>query len=423
MREMRLVIKREFLERVRTKGFLISTFLFPILLIGLYSLPFLIKSEGKQRELVLVDEAPAGVADRVIASLTAPRTDAKANSYQLTRVAGPFEAQRAALNTRVQQEEIYGYIVLPADVVESSRVLFRARNISNTEILQDIDGAVTRAVQAERLRARGLDPAEASSIVRSVHLDAMRITAKGTEGGTPLGAILLSFVLTFLTYMLILIYGMNVMRSVMEEKTNRIAEVMVSSIRSSHLMAGKIIGVGSVALLQVGIWAAFVGVAATQSRTIAAQLGVSPEILKAVTIAPSTLAAFLGFFILGFFLYASLFAAVGAAMTNEQEAQGVQTFIIMPLAIPLMLSIPMAGEPMGTLATTLGLVPLTSPITMPMLMANAEIPTTQVLGSLGILLVSLLLVSWIAGKIYRIGILSTGKKPTMKELARWLKAA
>jgi ABC-2 type transport system permease protein len=188
-------------------------------------------------------------------------------------------------------------------------------------------------------------------------------------------------------------------------------------------MAGKILGVGAAALLQVGIWVAFVVILATQSDLIANRFGVPREMFDALTIPFGQALLFLAYFALGFFLFAALFAAVGAAMTTDQEAQSVQIPILVPLFVPLFLAPAMAGEPLSPLATTLGLFPLTAPIAMPIRIAAAPIPPLQIAASLALLVLGLMAVVWLAGKIYRIGILSTGKRPTLAEVVQWLREA
>jgi ABC-2 type transport system permease protein len=222
---------------------------------------------------------------------------------------------------------------------------------------------------------------------------------------------------------MILLYGMNVLRSVLEEKQNKIAEVIVSSMKASHLMLGKILGVGAVALLQVGIWGVLMGLAAARSDTLGTRIGLPPGALDVVHVPPATVAAMFGFFVLGFFLYAALYAALGAAVNSEQEAQQLQLPVMMPLIVPMVLVMQIVSDPLGPVATTLGLIPFTAPVAMAMRLAAAPVPPVQIAASLALLAATVLAVAWVAGKIYRVGILSTGKKPTLRELGQWLRMA
>lgn len=426
MSETLIVMRREFVERVRSKSFFIGTLLFPVFMGALFILPALLGAGGGgERTLVLVDEAPAGVGDAFVAALTVERGEDErdAFTYRVERVSGPFERVRAGVTARVLAEEVHGYVHLPADVVAGNRVDYRARNISSFTVERDIRRAASQAVQTARLRQAGLELPQVAALLRPVDLQTRRVTERGEDAGSAESTFFLAYITGFLVYILVFMYGINVMRSVLEEKTNRIVEVIVSSMKASHLMMGKILGVGAVALLQVGIWIAIGLAGAWQSATIAAALNVPPDAFSSINVEPWVLLSTLGFFVLGFLLYAALFAAVGAAVNSEQEAQQYQTLVFLPLIASLLLMGPVINDPLGQLATTAGLVPLSAPIVMPMRMAAAAVPGSQVLASLVLLAVAVAFITWLAGKIYRVGILSTGKKPTLRELARWLRAA
>ncbi|MEW5926398.1 MAG: ABC transporter permease [Gemmatimonadota bacterium] len=424
MSEMLIVLRREFMERVRTRGFLLTTLLLPVFMGGLTLLPALMSSGGERR-LVVVDEAPPGIADYVVQTLSrAPAADDEdAYTYRLERVPGPLAAVREELNRRVRAEQIDGYLYLPAGVVQGNEIEFRARNLSNFQVERDVRVAASQAVQAARMREQGLDVVEVATLLRPVDVQTLRVTDEGEAAETAESSFFLGYILGMMVYVLVVLYGINVMRSVLEEKTNRIVEVIVSSMKATHLMAGKILGVGAVAVLQVSIWALLGTLAATRSDMIARRLGIPPEALANLNVDPWMLAAAVGFFILGFLLYAALFAAVGAAVNSEQEAQQFQTVALLPLIAPLVFIRQVISDPLGTTATALGLIPFTAPVTMPMRMAAAAVPAWQIGVSLFATLVAVVVVAWVAGKIYRIGILSTGKKPSLRELGHWLRAA
>lgn len=425
MSEVMIVLRREFLERVRSKGFVIGTLVFPLFMAALFVLPALIGAGGGgERTLAVVNEAPAGVGDAFVQTLTAPKPDDEdAYVYRVERVAGPLAGVRAELNRRVLAKEIDGYVVLPPDIVGRSEAVYRARTVSSFTMQRDISRAASQAAQGARLNAAGLEGAQVASLLRPVQLQTARITEKGEEAGDAQSTFYLAYITGFLVYMLVFIYGINVMRSVLEEKTNRISEVIVSSMKATHLMAGKILGVGAVALLQIAVWIGLSALAATQSETMAARMGISADALSAIKVEPWVLASMVGFFLLGFLLYAALFAAVGAAVNSDQEAQQYQTIVFLPLIASLMFMFRVINEPMGGMAAALGTIPFSAPIIMPMRMAAAAVPASQVALSLVVLAASVLAISWLAGKIYRVGILSTGQKPTLKDLGRWLRAA
>ncbi|MFL5386246.1 MAG: ABC transporter permease [Longimicrobiaceae bacterium] len=428
MHELMSVLRREFLERVRSKSFLLGTILLPLFMGTVWIVPAMVGSGGGSRHIVIVDQAPAGVGEAVRQLLTAPRPaggedDDDAITFTADRETRPLEQVRAELIGRVQRKEIDGYLVLPRDIVESSKAEYRARNVTNFEALSAISRATSQAVQAARLRAAGLDGAQVAALVRRVEVGTGRITDQGEEGGSAASAFILSYIVGLLMYMMILLYGMNVLRSVLEEKTNKIAEVIVSSMKASHLMLGKILGVGSVALLQVGIWVAISALLMSRSDSLSRRFNLPPGMLDVVNVPPGTVAAVLGFFVLGFLLYSAMFAALGAAVNSEQEAQQLQMVVLAPMIVPLVMIVRIISDPMGPVATTLGMIPFTAPVTMAMRLASAPVPPVQIVASLALLAATVLAVAWVAGKIYRVGILSTGKKPTLKELGQWLRMA
>jgi ABC-2 type transport system permease protein len=190
-------------------------------------------------------------------------------------------------------------------------------------------------------------------------------------------------------------------------------------MKASHLMLGKILGVGAVAMLQVAIWVTL-GFAASRMGT---RIGIPAGAFANLGLGTGLVVSLVAFFVLGFFLYAALFAALGAAVNSEQEAQQWQTVVFLPLIVPMVFIAQIISDPLGTTATVLGLIPFTAPVTMPMRLTATSVPGWQVAASLGGVVVTVFAVAWLAGKIYRVGILSTGKKPSLRELGRWLRAA
>ena len=423
MRDVLLIIKREFRERVASKSFVVGTLLFPMLIIGLILLPRLIGSGGTAWTLALVNEGPAGVGAAFTAILAKPADSSDTNTYRILPVEGPISQVRDSLSARVQRKEIDGYIVLPADILGRGLIQFRARKAGSFDVIRALRTAATRAVQSERLKTAGIEASAVAALVAPVQVDEARITDRGEERGGALSTFMAAYVVAFLIYLMTTLYGVAVMRSVLEEKTNRIAEVLMSTIRASHLMAGKIIGVGSAAVVQVVIWVAIMTIIVSQSHRLGEGFAVPAPVLQALRVDPVTGVLLFLFFVLGFFLYASIFATVGAAVTSEQEAQSVQFIALIPLITPLMFLQSILNAPLGPAATTLGIVPFTAPIAMPMRMASVPVPPVEIAAALVLLMCAIAVVAWIAGKVYCVGILSTGKRPTLSELARWVRSA
>jgi ABC-2 type transport system permease protein len=423
VRDVLLIMKREFKERVASRSFVLGTLLFPLLVIAIVLLPGLVGSRGAEWTLALVNEAPPALGETFQTALAAPPSAPEENTYRVVPVDPPFDAVREQLAARVQARELDGYVVLPADITETGTILFRARNVGSFAVGRDLRRAATLAVQQERLRASGIQAADVAAIVAPVELDEARLTARGEERGGAFATFLTAYLVAFLIYLMTTLYGVAVMRSVLEEKTNRIAEVLMSTIRASHLMAGKIIGVGSAAVAQVLIWIAITAIIVSQSDRLGERFALPDPVLQALRIEPATGVLLFLFFLLGFFLYAAIFAMVGAAVTSEQEAQSVQFLALTPLIVPLMFLQTILNAPLGATAVTLGILPFTAPITMPMRMASVPVPPLEILVSLALLVMAIAAVAWVAGKIYRVGILSTGKRPSVTELVRWVRSA
>jgi len=423
VREVVLIIKREFNERVASRAFVVGTLLFPMLMIALTLLPQLIGNRGTEWDLALVSDAPPGVAEAFTAALSRPPESDADNRYRVTTVEGPIDAARERLATRMQAKEIDGYVALPPDVLQTGSVIFRGRTSGSFAMIRDLRAAGTRAVQSERLERSGIDPAAVAALVAPVQIDEARITERGEERGGALSTFLTAYVVAFLIYIMTTLYGVAVMRSVLEEKTNRIAEVLMSTIRASHLMAGKIIGVGSAAVAQVVIWVTLTAIIVTQSHRLGEGFSLPDTVRQALNVAPATGGLLFLYFLLGFFLYASIFAIVGAAVTSEQEAQSVQFIALIPMIAPMLFLQTILNAPLGPVPTVLGLVPLTSPVTMPMRMASTPVPPVEIAVSLVLLFAGIAGAAWVAGKVYRVGILSTGKRVTLAELVRWVRAA
>jgi ABC-2 type transport system permease protein len=230
-----------------------------------------------------------------------------------------------------------------------------------------------------------------------------------------------------LLYIALILYGTQVMGSVIEEKTSRVVEVLVSSLKPFHLLAGKVVGVGAVGLLQLGIWLGFGKVMLDRRVELAQLMGQGNE--AATTLSPlsfpdvpaATLVLLLTYFVLGYFLYAAMYAAVGAMANTEAEARQAQVPVTLLLVIPIVMLIGILNDPGGSLALTLSTVPFTSPIVMPVRWAAAPVPLQQVAWSIAILAATVVAITWVAGRIYRVGILMYGKKPGIRELVRWVR--
>jgi ABC-2 type transport system permease protein len=419
MRELFIVFQRDFLAHVNTRAFIIGTILVPIIIASMFLLPIL-ANPSASRTLALVNEAPASVGDAFARSLSAkPRTD-RDNRYLVKPVAGRFESLRASLNERVLAKEFDGYVVIPAEVLSGGKVLYRAQSVSSPRVIFDLSLAAQRAVQTERLSHKDVDAATMEVLWQRIDVDSVRITPQGEKPGSAVSGFLVAYLIAFVIYFLTVMYGASILRSVFEEKTNRISEIVVSSVPSGRFLAGKVLGVGAAAMVQVTIWivvvVALLGLPALASR-------MPDGSLSALAMEPHVAISLVLFFLLGFFLYASMFAALGSAVTSEQEAQSMQGLLFLPIIVPLMFMGSIINDPDGRAAHLLSLIPFTSPVAMPMRLTSAPVPAVEILISAIVLALTLAAITWAAGKIYRFGILATGKRPNLAELYRWVRAS
>ena len=425
MREIGIILRREFMERIRTRAFLYGTALFPLFMGAIIVLPQLGENgDRSDRRIAIVDETgtAAGPAlERVLTTLSEEQE--YPYNYIVERIDGSYGEHRQDLMQRVLNGELDGYVVLPSDVASTDTVLYRARNITNRTLLRDVGQAASAAVQAERLGRSGIAPDELVELFQRVEVDEAEITERGEEGRGAATTFWFAYMVAFLVYFMVAFYGVTVMRSVLEEKMNRISEVMVSSVRSVDLMLGKILGVSGAAMLQVGIWAVLGLIATGGGAYLPRLLGLPTGALASLAVPPGQVALLLSFFLLGFLMFASIYAALGAAMTTEQEAQSMQILVLVPLFTPLLFIGAITNEPSGTLSTALSLIPLCAPIAMPMRLATAPVPMSHIALSLAFLAVGVLVVAWVGGRVYRIGILSTGTRPSLRELGKWLREA
>jgi len=420
VRKLWAIIRREFVERVRSRWFLISTVLGPVFMIGIGVLPSLLATRsGRVNQVVIVDQGTGGLAARVQALL------GRSGRFQASILESDperWDAVRDSLTAAVQREELDGFLALGAAAVEAGAAEYRGRNVSSLRDMAVLEGAVRQSVVVERLNRRGIDPAMVQEAQARFDLTTLRITRHGATGESGETTFILGYAVGLILYMVILLYGINVMRSVLEEKQTRIIEVLVSSLRPFQLMMGKVLGVGGVGLFQFLIWMG-VGYGMVHYRArILGWFHVPAEAINAVVlpaISTELMTMVIVYFLLGYLLYAALFAVVGASVNTDTEAQQAQQPVMMLLVAALIVSFGALGDPSGQLAVTTSLVPLSSPIIMPVRVATSDVPISQVGLSLAILAATVLLVVWASARVYRIGILMYGKRPSLKELWRW----
>jgi ABC-2 type transport system permease protein len=425
MHKVWVVIRREFVEKVRTKWFVISTVLGPLLMASFIVVPILMAERGaSRREIRVVDATTDGFGGRIVDAVRPPfPIEAELVSVSLERV----ESVADSLTTLVGEKQLDGYLIVTDATVANGSVEYRGKNVSSLTDMQILESVLGREVLTARLGRAGVDREVVAAAQIPVRLQTVSIRGGKVTEESGTSAFVLAYAVWIILYMSILLYGVQVMGAVVEEKTSRVIEVLVSSLRPFQLLAGKILGVGAVGLFQLSIWAVSALVLFRRRDLLLEMVGartggmVGAGTLPAVSVA--TLAIVLAYFLLGYFLYAAMFAAVAAMSNSEAEARQAQMPVVMLLVVPTVLMVGILQQPDGGMAVALSLIPFTAPIAMPVRWAAATVPLPEILGSVVLLGGTLLLVVWITARIYRVGILMYGKRPSPRELWRWVRAS
>ncbi len=436
MGKLSAIITREYLERVRTKWFAIATLLGPVLFLAITVLPVLFitrtKASVETTNITIIDATGVGLGARVATAL------ADTTRLQPTvSVTAPADVAAAeSLATRgVMDKSRQGYLILDSLTLRGTAARYAGRNTTTVPDMNRIGGAVDKAVLSLRLEGTGLTQGRIDSLTRvDVKLDKTELTDRGREKSGA-GSTILGLVVSFLLYMVLVLYGQTVLRSVIEEKTTRVAEVVISSVRPEILLAGKIIGIGGVALTQMGVWIAsslWIGAtvvpmvvrrsAPAIGATAADSVARTNDLLSNIpSLSFGLLLALLLFFVLGFIFYSCLYAAVGSTVNSESEAQQASTPVVMLLVLSAVFIQPVALAPQSTLSAVMSMLPFSAPIMMPMRMSLTSVPVWQVAVSLLGMAVACVAAIWFSARIYRVGLLMYGKRPSIGELFKWLR--
>lgn len=411
LRDMLVIARRELEERVKSKWFLAMTVLGPVFMVALIVVPSLIASQSsKGAKVEIIDRSG------VLGAPIEKALDARAWRAKLV----PPDTTDAIELARIRDDEINGFLVIPADAVEGGEVIYRGDNASSQSVAVTLNQVVREAIQVERFARAELTSKQLDLLRQPVNV-ATRLSTGEADGSSGMGAFFMAYILAFVLYMVITLYGVAVMRSVVQEKTSRVMELMVAAVKPRSLMGGKILGVGAAGLLQVAVWLTIGALALAYRESLLGLFGISGGGAALPTLAGAEVALTLVFFVLGFFFYAAMYAAVGAMVSSEQETQQVQMPVTMLLVIGVVCFQMISNDPRGTAAEVMTQVPFWSPLLMPMRYVLGGAGLGQVALSLGILVVSTVLMTRAAAKIYRVGVLLYGKRPSVREVVRWLR--
>lgn len=435
MHKLWAVVRREFQTRVVSRAFIIGTVVGPVFMAFLMVLPILMASrETKPRTVVIIDGSSSELGRALEQAMTNARRGTGPDAprrYFVERVPaqGRVDQVRDSLIplTGLARDSVHGInglLVATDDAVESGSITYLGDNVGSPNDMSALENLVQEVILAQRLQRQGVDPALVREASGRVRLLTSKVSEGRETGESGEASFALAYAMSFLLYFSLLIYGIQVMTSVLEEKSNRIMEVLASSLTPFQLMAGKVLGVGAVSLLQLGIWVGTAMFLSSNAVAIAGIFHMPPETASQMPIPAipvDLLVVFLVFFMLGFFLFAAMYAAVGAMCNTMQEAQQASTALTLLIAVAFFSVFSLLNEPNGSLGIVFSFIPFFAPVVMPVRYSLTSIPWYEVLLSLASTIAGLLLVSWVAGRIYRVGILMYGKKPSIKELVHWVR--
>ena len=418
MKNIILIAKREFFTQVKKKSFIILTLLTPLLIIvfgGVVSLMF--QANETQMQISVIDKS--GLFK-----------DKLKSDQNILYIISSEETEKSLIKTLETTEEMNGVMIIPKKEIhelENSIEILTNKNLSN-EARRNIAGNISEIIKAEKINALGISTAQIEDLNKGVNLHVVNVLEKEKKQDSFLVGVKsgLSIFLMYCVFTFIMMYGIRVMRSVLEEKNNRVVEILISSVKPFELMMGKILGVTGVALVQFGVWVVmiFASVMTLGSSNVGMVSGVAEVQMVLSALSQINygliLFVFVIYFLLGYLFYSAMYAAICSAVDNETETQQFTLFAILPMMLGFYGSITIMNNPDGPMSFWLSMIPFTSPIAM-LARIPFDVPVWELVLSIGILLVSTLGMVFIASKIYRVGILMYGNKVTLKELWKWMK--
>jgi ABC-2 type transport system permease protein len=409
MHNIWLIAKREYMERVRTRGFILATVLIPCLMAALIGGSAYFMSRTKTNSHIAVV-----TSDQTLGQDIKHQLETGKNSEMTVDVMEPSAATQAGLDAQLHMHssQLAGYLwITPGQPSERPHFAYHARSAGDIATEDAIESGVHTVLTREGLLSHGLTGAQIDEITAPVDIDT------SASGNTTL-AFFVAYGFFFLMYMVIMLYGMNTARSIIEEKSSRVFEVLLATIKPDQLLAGKIIGVGAVGTTQVGVW--MVAAAVLASSSMVTHLAGGGNGVHGL-LSPSQVGFFVLYFIFGFLLYSSMAAALGAMTNSEQELQQLNMFLVLPLAFCMVMLAPTVRAPDSTLAQVISLIPFCSPLLMNFRTALTSVPAWQIILSVVLMSITIGVVIWISSRIYRVGILMYGKRPNLPEIMRWLR--
>lgn len=444
MNKLFAVLKREYLQAVRKKAFIIMTFLFPFLMAALMFIPIFAASKGMGQKNIAVLDGTGLLRDAFSKPNERPRLDAKKEAREAlqgkrsgmnlpAQLSVQYVDQKGAdleksvqehiprLRSQKKSERLDGILVIPGEAMSSEDAELTYYSRSATDIMtQERLGRMTnKVIQRHRFTANGIDMETVDRLTRDVPVSGVQISKSGEQKKGGEANFILAFVFALLLMLPSFIYGNEIMRGIVQEKSDRVVEVLVSSMKPMELLSGKISGVAAVGLTQIGVWIAMLSAVGIFFGAVAQNAGMNvTQFLR-----PIAFVYFFIFFVLAYLTYVCIYAIAGSVCNSEKEAQQLIAPITIVMMVPWFLMMPIIMNPDSSLAVGFSLSPVWGPMTMFVRTLVSEPPMWHIALSIAVSLATILVFFWLTGKIFRVGILSYGKRPTIPELWRWVKVA
>jgi ABC-2 type transport system permease protein len=419
-----LVAGREYREHVAKRSFWIGLLLGPLFFAFIFAIQiFAFKIRPETSKSVAIVDRSGLVAEATAEALRKETYDSgKAQfSVEVVPASGDTNAVFADLNRRIAEKKLFGYLTVGPDLETPGAFRFLTRNVGDARSIDEVEGALRRAVIGARLQARSLalSTEQLEDITKSVRLQTLKVDDEGKTSQRDFGMVwIFTFVYLMIFFVPIIGYGVTALRSILEEKSSRIIEVLLSSVTPFELFMGKIIGLVLVGLTQVGAYAV-TGMGLSVYSAAAAPVGMLANVASFFT--PVMMLQFLIYFLLGFVLFLTLFAAVGSMVNTEQEAQSMQQPIMWLLIIPFYATFFFISNPDSTAARIISLIPIFTPMIMIMRISVLQPPLWEIALSIVLTTLAIIGIVWLAARIFRVGILMYGKRPTLPEIVKWVK--
>ena len=412
MKKILTIARWEFLEKVKTKAFIISLVITPLIIIMFSLLPTLLTQKEDQRTKLIGVVDTSGIYFYKLADeLEQYKLDNFQPNYILLNLADdkkPLKQLKIEADKDVTDNKIEGFLFILNGGTDSLEVEYRSEKLGGFKDVRRFEQKINKIRIQSELNARGIDPASVDFIQSGVNIEQIKIEKSGKEGKQNFLVVFFSaFIFIMLLMMMVIYSGQLLVRSLIEEKSNRLIEILISSCTSEQLLAGKILGLSALGLTQIVIWS-LIGI------TLVGGAVIPPAAFDNILI-------MLVYFITGFIFYTTIFVGIGSIVTTEQEAQQMTTYISLILILPVVVAMPAIQNPESMMVKVMSYIPLTIPSIMLLRFKIAPVPLIDIIITLSIMFVSTIVTLKIAAKIFRIGILSYGKKPTIKELIQWSK--